>query len=101
MCLNNGQLLPSKTRELLYFIFPLLHYVFFFFQFLCLYFVKYVRSLCQSCRPHLAVMDVAQGAPLGVGSTLHPNGFNVSCLFSCSIYSVAFNIFTFTGRIGE
>ena len=26
------------------------------------------------------------------------NGFNV---FKCSIYSVTFNIFTFTGRTGE
>jgi len=29
------------------------------------------------------------------------NGFNVFSLFKCSIYSVTFNIFTFTGRIDE
>ena len=29
------------------------------------------------------------------------NVFNISPLFKCSIYSVTFNIFTFTGRTGE
>ena len=29
------------------------------------------------------------------------NGFNVIIFLNCSIYSVTFNIFTFTGRIGE